>query len=49
MSGPTFLSFHMLNFLVWLAALGLPCEETREVIDGLGSKPNFLKKIARNH
>ena len=45
MSGPTFLSFHRLNFLRLLRSLGLPCGKTRDVIDASIYKPKFSRKL----
>lgn len=45
MSGPTFLSFHRLNFLRLLRSLGLPCGKTRDVIDAFIYKPKFSRKL----
>ena len=45
MSGPTFLSFHRLNFFRLLRSLGLPCGKTRDVIDAFIYKPKFSRKL----
>ena len=45
MSGPTFLSFHRLNFLRLLRSLGLPCGKTRDVIDASIYRPKFSRKL----
>ena len=45
MSGPTFLSFHRLNFFRLLRSLGLPCGKTRDVIDAFIYNPKFSRKL----
>ena len=42
-------SFHGLKCFVYSVALGLPCEGTRDTIDGSIYKQTFLKKIAINY